>query len=355
MNAVSIVNARKLRHNAQTLAKACHARGIRLSAVTKAFCAEPQVVELLSQCGVDGFADSRLKNLQKIDGGPEKMLLRIGDPDEAEDIVRLADISLQSEQTTIDALAKAAERLQKKHRVVLMVDLGDLREGCFFRDREGIYALARRACKAPWLELYGVGTNLTCFGGILPDENNLAVLVYTAQWLRDALSIPLPLVSGGNSSSLGLMLRGGIPKGINHLRIGEGLLLGRDTALGTPLPGLYQDAFTLSVPVGEVKTKPSKPIGTSGLNAFGEPVAFADKGDMVRAIGLIGRQDINPEGLTPVEEGIRVLGASSDHLLMDVTARPDIKVGSAVTFTLDYGALLKAFTSPYIEKQIWEL
>ncbi len=352
MNAVLSINARKLRHNAETLVRACHARGIRLSAVTKVFCAEPQVVKLLSQCGVDGFADSRLINLQKIDGGLEKMLLRIGDPDEAEDIVRLADISLQSEQTTIAALAKAAERLQKKHRVVLMIDLGDLREGCFFRDREGIYALARRACEAPWLELYGVGTNLTCFGGILPDETNLTVLVHIAQWLRDALSVPLPLVSGGNSSSLGLMLRGGIPKGINHLRIGEGLLLGRDTALGTPLPGLYQDAFTLSVPVGEVKTKPSKPIGTSGLNAFGESVTFADRGDMVRAIGLVGRQDVDAEGLTPVEPGIAVIGASSDHLLMDVSARRDIGVGSILTFTLDYGALLKASTSPYVVKQI---
>lgn len=352
MNAVLTVNAQKLRHNAQTLVKACHAHGIKMSAVTKVFCAEPQVVKLLGQCGVDGFADSRLLNLQKIDSGLEKMLLRIGDPDEAEDIVRLADISLQSEQTTIETLAKAAERLQKKHRVVLMIDLGDLREGCFFRDREGIYALARRVCDAPWLEMYGVGTNLTCFGGIIPDETNLTALAHIAQWLRDTLSIPLPLVSGGNSSSLGLMLRGGVPKGINHLRIGEGLLLGRDTALGTPLEGLYQDAFTLSVPVGEVKTKPSKPIGTSGLNAFGEPVAFEDKGDMVRAIGLAGRQDVDAEGLTPVEPGIAIIGASSDHLLMDVSARPDIKVGSIVTFTLDYGALLKASTSPYVVKQI---
>lgn len=352
MSAVLYTDARKLRHNAETLVKACHAHGIRLSAVTKVFCAEESIVRVLEEAGVDSFADSRLLNLQKINSRLDKMLLRILDPMEAEDAVRLADISLQSEAAAIDALALAAEKHRKKHRVVLMIDLGDLREGCFFKDRAGILALAERVHRAPWLDLYGVGTNLTCFGGILPDETNLTVLTDIAESLRKALHIPLPLVSGGNSSSIGLMLRGGIPKGVNHLRIGEGLLLGRDTALGTPLEGLYQDVFTLSVPVGEVKTKPSKPVGTSGLNAFGEPVTFKDKGDMRRAIGLAGRQDIDAEGLTPTESGIEVIGASSDHLLMDVSARPDISVGSRVEFTLDYGALLKACTSPYIKKQM---
>jgi predicted amino acid racemase len=46
-----------------------------------------------------------------------------------------------------------------------------------------------------------------------------------------------------------------------------------------------------------------------------------------------------------------VLGGSSDHLLLDLTdATHKYKVGDVLTFKVGYGSMLKAMTSPYVEK-----
>ncbi|MHC1787667.1 MAG: alanine racemase [Christensenellales bacterium] len=345
------VDLQKLKENAAFLLAACRRSGIHLSAVTKVVCAQEDIVRALSPYA-DSFADSRLENLRRIKVGKPKLLLRLGDPGQAADIVRDSDLSLQSEPGTLEALGQAARSLQKAHRVILMIDLGDLREGLLYSDRRAILQAAQIARAQPGLELLGLGVNLTCFGGILPDEDNLRTLADIAAWLRQELDLPLPLVSGGNSSSLSLMLRGGMPPGINHLRLGESLMLGRDTALGAPLPGLHQDVFTLSARLGEVQWKPSRPVGSSGPNAFGERPVFPDLGPMRRGIALVGRQDIDAEGLVPRDPRVRVLGASSDHLILDLTAAPAYQVGDSLDFGVSYGALLRAFTSPYVSKVI---
>ncbi len=95
-----------------------------------------------------------------------------------------------------------------------------------------------------------------------------------------------------------------------------------------------------------MKLKPSLPIGRSGYDAFGNQPVFVDEGDRLRAIANIGREDVLVEGLTPLHAGVRVLGASSDHLVMDVTdAAPPVAVGDRVSFRMNYGALLAAMTS----------
>lgn len=339
----------KLRHNARFIADACHAAGIHYAAVTKGVCASQPIVAALEDIA-DSFADSRLLNLQHMQTRKPKLMLRIGDPAQAEQLVAAADLSLQSELVTLQALARAAQALQRPHQVVLMVDLGDLREGLMYTDRGAILAAARLVKDSPPLSLHGLGVNLTCFGGILPDEENLGRLLDIAHWLRRELDLPIPLISGGNSSSVGLMLRGGMPKGINHLRIGEAVLLNNDTAIGEPFDFLHQNVFTLSAALGEVQQKPSQPFGASGPNAFGEHVSFPDLGPMRRGILLLGRQDADLEGLRPRDPRIKVLGGSSDHLLVDLTAAPEYAVGDAVHFGVSYGCLLKAYTSPYIAK-----
>ncbi|MEW9835952.1 arginase family protein [Mesorhizobium marinum] len=101
----------------------------------------------------------------------------------------------------------------------------------------------------------------------------------------------------------------------------------------------------------EVKKKPSRPIGKSGYDAFGNQPYFPDEGDRLRAIANIGREDVMVEGLTPIDRGVRVLGASSDHLLLDVTdAEVPVAVGGRVAFRMGYGAMLLAMTSEYVEK-----
>lgn len=343
-------NLRKIKENAAYILQACQQQGVTLAAVTKAVCADVPVVRALQEAGVPMLADARISNLARLPKSLPRLSLRLTDPALALDTVREADFSLQSEQAAIQALGRAAEELQKRHRVIVMIDLGDLREGLYYRDFPEILRVAETARALPWLELVGIGTNLTCFGGILPDESNMGVLLDIAGRLREELDLPLPIVSGGNSSSLHLLFQGKLPSGINHLRVGEGLLLGMDTAVGKPFPQLHQDAFTLGARLIEVKVKPSKPEGQSGSNAFGEQVSFPDLGPMRRGILAVGRQDTDAEGLTPRDGHVKIIGASSDHLLVDLTRAAEYQVGDLLRFTPDYGALLKAYTSPYVSR-----
>lgn len=339
------IDLQKLDENLRWLTDECHRIGVQVAVVTKVFCADPEICAVIDASEADGFADSRLQNLKTIRTNKPKQLLRIAMQSEAEDVVRFSDISMQSGIETIRLLGEAAERLGRKHRIILMIDMGDLREGIFFENEERIFAAAEAILASPWLEFYGVGVNLTCYGGIIPDEENVGGLVKFAERLREKYGIPLPLVSGGNSSMMTMLKEHRVPAGVTQLRLGESFVLGNNTETGLPMEELNHDCFVLEAELVEVQDKPSKPIGTSGLNAFGERVTFEDRGPMRRGILAIGRQDVNPDGLTPLDPGVEIIGASSDHLLVNLNGCPEHKVGDILRFIPDYGALLKLCTA----------
>jgi len=340
----------KIRHNIDMLTALCVAHGVSIAAVTKVVCADENIVRVLENSGAAMLADARLENLARLQTRKPKLLLRAPSPDEADETVRLADISLVSEKGTIRALGTAARAAGRKHAIILMIDLGDLREGLLFTNRKAILSAADAAKAEPNIELLGVGTNLTCYGAIIPDETNLGELCRIAGEVRAHTGLPVPIVSGGNSSTLGLLKRGCVPDGVNHLRLGESILLGNDTAARRVMNGLCGDAFTLSAQLIEVQTKPSVPIGESGANAFGERPTFFGDGDQIRGICKIGRQDTAADGLTPRDADIKIIGASSDHLIVDLTRARPYRVGDVLDFTPDYGALLRAYTSEYVKK-----
>lgn len=342
----------RIEQNATVLVEACCAHGISVAGVSKVTCGSPKVARAMVRGGVAQIADSRLDNLARIrrDGiDVPLMLIRAPSLDEIEAAVRTADISLNSELQTIQALAQAAQQIGVVHDIVLMIDLGDLREGILPGEAleyvEQIVAL-------DGVRLLGVGANLACVGGIQPTVENLSNLVYIADEIRRRFNLDLPIVSGGNGFTLPLLEQGQVPAGINHLRLGASIVLAESP---TP-PGLYaklhKDAFTLSADIIEAKTKPSRPYGLSGEDAFGNrPVFDVEDKPSRRLILSMGREDIAPDGLKPVDARLKVLGASSDHLLVDASeADSDYRLGGKVDFTVDYGALLMAMTSPYVEK-----
>ena len=345
-----MIDTEKLLHNMRTLVNTAHRRDVSIALVSKVVCAHPAVIDCINNSGCDMLADSRIENLRNAKSDLSKLMLRVTMPDCADEIVRDCDISLESEESTVLALQVAAQKQNKTHRVILMIDLGDLREGVFFRDRDRILHIASLIKSCPNLELYGTGTNLTCYGSVLPDEENLGTLVSITNWLREQLKLPIPIISGGNSTSLKLLLEDRLPDGINHLRFGESVMCGVIPGTYTKIDGCYQDAFTLEAEIVECKEKPSYPIGQLSRNAFGETVEYIDKGMMLRAIAAIGRQDVHVDGLTPRDGSIEILGASSDHLLLDLTRAP-MQVGDTVSFGVDYGALLSASTSAYVKKE----
>ncbi|CCJ34653.1 ornithine racemase Orr [Caloramator australicus] len=343
------VNLNKLKENANFLAKLSEKHGIKIMGVTKCFCAIPELSKALIEGGVEYIADSRIENLIKLkDLNVKKVLLRIPMQSEAELVVKYADYSQNSELETLKLLGAKALEIGKIHKVILMVDLGDLREGIWPEDVDGFVA---EAIKIEGIKIVGFGVNLTCYGGVIPDENNLGRLVEIAKKMQEKYDLDLEIISGGNSSSLYLLLENRLPKGINNLRFGEALLLGRETAFGNFVNGLHKDVFILKAEIIELKEKPSVPIGNIGMDAFGQKPHFEDKGIMKRAIVAMGRQDIDPSGLIPLDQDISIVGASSDHTILDVThSKREYKVGDTVEFVMEYGALLRAMTSEYVKK-----
>ncbi len=346
------INLDKLKHNANTLCRMAQAQGINdLAFVTKVFCADREMVRTLSETPCRYLADSRIENLANYpDTDKQRILLRLPMPSQAEDVVKYSDISFNSEEKTLSALSNAAKKLGKQHKVVLMIDMGDLREGIFFEKEDQILQLAEFVESDPNLILYGTAFNLTCYGSVLPTEENLTQFLRITQKIEKEIGRKLDFISGGNSSSVSLLLLDGTNLPFNNLRLGEALVLGRETAYEKDLDGLYQDVVTLEAELIEIQDKPSYPIGEIGVNAFGEKAEYTDLGIRRRAIAAIGRQDMDCDGLMPLDPGVTVVGASSDHLILDITeCKESLLVGDKVLFRMNYAGLLCGFTSNYVK------
>ncbi len=346
------IDLEKIEHNARTITRLCGKYGIEVTGVTKVTCGMPQVAKAMLRGGVSSIGESRMKNIHRLKASgvnTSYMLLRIPSISAVDDVVSSVDISLNSELSVIAALSEAACRRGRVHNIIIMVDLGDLREGVWPDD---LLPFVREVIDLPGIRITGLGTNLGCYGGVVPSEANMNQLVAYARRIEKKFALKLEYISGGSSNSLNLIASGKIPKEINNVRIGEGILLGRETVHRTPWPGTFQDAFVLYGEVIELKEKPSIPIGETSEDAFGRKPAFVDKGERDRAILNIGREDVYIEGIKPIDPRFTILGASSDHLIVDVTpAEKTIEVGDELAFSLNYSALLAAMTSEYVEKR----
>ena len=346
-----IVDYEILKNNVKTLVNLCNTKGIKVAGVTKVFCGNPQIAKAYVEGGVSFLADSRIENLQRLkDLDVPKIMLRLPMISEAEKIVEYADISLNSEIETIRALSEKALEKNLVHKVILMVDLGDLREG-YYND-EDLFQAVEEVLELKGVKLVGLGTNLTCYGGVIPSIEHMDKLNRLKKEIEEKFNIELEILSGGNSSSLHLLSDHDL-QGINNLRLGESLVLGTESAYGQQLAGTRSDAFKLQVQVIEVKEKPSVPTGEIGRDAFGKVPTFVDRGVRKRILCAIGKQDIDLDTLYPVDKGITILGASSDHLILDGSdSEIDYKVGDIVEFTMHYVCLLRAMTSEYIKKEL---
>ncbi|MDO4170423.1 MAG: alanine/ornithine racemase family PLP-dependent enzyme [Lachnospiraceae bacterium] len=335
----------KLGNNVQQMIRLCGEYGIDIMGVTKVFGGALPIASVLVANGLKRLGDSRLENIKNYSIlNCEKWLIRMPSISEAKDTVRYCDVSLNSEKRTLEALEKAAAQLHKNHKVVLMVDLGDLREG-YLNEKELAESVSF-VRQAKHLTLYGLGTNLTCFSFVQPDTEKLQHLLDLAEKYNATACI-----SGGNSATIHLMMNGGIPKGINTLRLGESILFGRERAKYQYLPDMYNDAFLFETEIIECKEKPTMPIGTIGQNSYGQTPTFEDKGNRIRAICAAGRQDIDTETMWPMDDGIEIIGASSDHLIVDITdAKREYKVGNRIKFRLGYFSTMRVFTSQYVER-----
>lgn len=343
-----IIDLKKFRHNVRTMQDMCHNLGLTMMGVTKVFCADKKLVDIMIEEKVDYLADSRIMNLKDIKTTIPKVLLRLPMHGEVQEVVKYSDISLNSEISTVQLLNEEARKLNKKHGIIVMIDLGDLREGIF--KEQNVYRFFEDALKLEHIEIKGIGVNLTCYGGVIPSNDILNQLVDYKNNLEEKFNLKLEIISGGNSSSIELLKRGQMPIKINNLRLGESIVLGRETAYGDFINNTYDDVFTFASTIIEMKQKPSVPIGEIGMNAFGKKPEFVDKGIMTRAIIAVGKQDVDHNELIPYDT-IELLGSSSDHIILNITNGYNAyEVGDVILFKLTYGSVLSLMTSKYVEK-----
>ncbi|MEE8389200.1 MAG: alanine/ornithine racemase family PLP-dependent enzyme [Anaerolineae bacterium] len=339
------IDCEAIRHNAEGVVQACAARGIQVAAVTKACCGHPEVARAMLAGGAGLLAESRLNNVRRLREAGIKadvLLLRLPRPSEAADVVRLTQMSLNSEVETVRVLSRAAQAQGLTHQVILMVEMGDRREGIMHTQA---LDAAQSMLGLPGIDLAGIGSNVACISGVLPSRENVQSLIDVAESIEQTLGIRFRVISGGNTYNLDLLDDDQVSPRVNQLRIGHGILVGPPTPY-KPLPFPFQTVFNVVAEVIEVQTKPSAPEGQTFMDAFGLAPHWEDLGDRRRAILAIGHQDLRIDGLRPKRPGVTIIGASSDHLVMDVTeADPPVHVGDEMEFDPIYAAVATAMAS----------
>ena len=351
-----VIDLHKLRTNIEKIQNMCRSQGVEIAGVIKGCTGLLPCAEQFERAGCAFIASSRLEQLEPLrEAGIQAplMMVRIPMLSEAEDVVRICDYSLNSEVEVLKALNVQARLQDKEHNVILMADCGDLREG--FWDKDEMVEVAQMVENdLRNLHLAGVGVNVGCYGSIVATAEKLQELVDVAERIEEKIGRELEIISGGATSSLMRVIDGDLPPRINMLRVGEGILLAYDLPhlYGYELEGTYEDTFRLRAEVIEVKDKPSHPVGEIGYDAFGHQVQYEDRGIRRRALLGIGKCDYgDPDELVCCLEGAEVLGASSDHTILDIQdVKQNIKVGDVIEFVVKYSTLVYLTNSNNIEK-----
>ena len=332
----------KLKANLAALIERCQSLSVEVAGVVKGFSALPEAAGVYTECGVRSLASSRLSQLRALRGAGvacERVLIRIPMLSELPEVAEVADMSLQSELETLRALNAVCAKRGTRHRVILMADLGDLREG-FWNEEDALDAALEIEHELKNLRLAGVGVNLSCYGSVTPTKRNMQALVSLAADIEREIGRPLDYVSGGASTSAYMAMNGTMPYRINLLRLGDIGLRGETDNFSPDF--LHKDVLTIKAEVIECRDKPSFPVGELSVNAFGEVGHYEDRGIRRRALVAMGRVDYgNCFDLVPRMEGVEVIGASSDHTILDVEAVKDkVHVGDVLEFGIKaYGPM----------------
>ncbi|MBP7733164.1 MAG: alanine racemase [Caldisericia bacterium] len=344
------INLGAIRHNACKALHLCPF-GSRVWFVTKVAAGDEKIAGCLLKCGGFGLADSRLENLagiKKTNPNTHTMLIRPAGLERAEETVDLCDVSLESAIENIAALGNSACKKGKIHNIIVMVEIGDLREGV---PEDQAIKLVRDASKVSGINIEGIGSTLTCFAGVVPDHSHLDKMITLRSRIESETGISLKWISSGATNTLPMALNDTLPSQINDHRIGEGIILGTDVTDRGVLKGFRSDAFILTGEVIEVYTKPTVPTGRVAQNVSGHVQHFEDHGNRKRALLNFGMADVEPTLLTSLSKGVQVLGSTSDHTILDVEdSSEQIKVGSKIDFLPGYGALVRIMSSKYISK-----
>lgn len=353
------LDTEKLKDNYKKLDELFVQNNIEWSPVAKVLCGNKVFLQELLGLGIQQVCDSRitnLKNIRALDPNIETVYIKPPAKRSIQNVVRYADVSFNTELSTIQLLSESAQKADKVHKIVIMIEMGELREGVLREDFINFY---EQVFQLPNIQVVGIGTNLTCMYGVLPNHDKLIQLSLYTQLIEAKFNHVIPYISGGASVTIPLIERGLLPKGVNHFRVGESLFLGTDVYHNRPFTTMHNDVFKLYAEIIELNEKPVLPSGELGYNLNGEKIEFDQQysGKTIqRAIVDIGLLDIQPDHIFPIDENIKIIGESSDMLVVDLGENElQKKVGDVIEFRMDYMGLLRVMSSEYIDKRVLKL
>ncbi|NGY37929.1 alanine/ornithine racemase family PLP-dependent enzyme [Flavobacterium sp. XN-5] len=348
---------KKLEENYAYLNTIFESRNIEWGVVTKLLCGNKIYLKEIIALGVREMHDSRISNLKKIKAlDPTIQTVYIKPPAKRsiESIVRYADVSFNTEIDTIKMLSKEAQNQNKIHKIIIMIEMGDLREGVMGEELVDFYG---SILSLPNIEIRGIGTNLNCLSGIMPTQDKLIQLSLYKQLIEAKFNIKISWVSGGTSVAIPLILKNARPMAVNHFRIGEALFFGKDLFTGETIKDMHNDVFKLYSEIIEITEKPDAPTGELGESGVGNTYVMEDNTDLgvtsLRAILDIGLLDMQPQYIEAEDADITIVDASSDMLVIDIShSKKGYKIGDLVSFKIQYMGALYLLNSDYIEKTI---
>lgn len=346
----------KLKRNFDYLENLFESNNIKWAIVSKLLCGEKSYMEEIINLGIKKICDSRVTNLKvikSIDKNIETIYIKPPAKRSIKSIVKYADISFNTEYYTIKLLSEEAQRQGRKHKIMIIIETGELREGVM---AEAFLDFYEKVFELPNIEVVGIGTNLSCLYGVLPNRDKLIQLSLYEQLIEARFNKNIPFVSGGSSVTIPLILNKTLPKGINHFRVGETLFLGTNVYDGSRYKNMENDIFILFAEIIELSEKPVVPDGEMGTNVEGEEFTFDEKDigkTSCRAILDLGLLDVDEDHIWPRDKNIEFAGASSDMIVIDLGKNSKkYKVGDLIEFSLDYLGILRIMSSRYIDKKI---
>jgi len=350
------LNKTNLQKNYTFLENTFSKHHIAWAIVSKLLCGNKNYLKVISDLGIQEVCDSRVSNLKLLkEINPSIQTVYIKPPAKRSisSIVKYADASFNTEIQTIKWLSEEAVKQNKMHKIIIMIELGDLREGVMGEELMDFYDAVFRL---PKIKVTAIGSNLNCLHGVMPSEDKLIQMSLYRQLIEAKFNREIPWVTGGTSVVIPLLMKKQVPKGINHFRVGETLFFGNNLITNELFPQMSDDIFRLYAEVIELHEKPIIPFGVMEANPSGVIYEIDDENigkTTNRAIIDIGLLDISPNYLIPEDEEINILGASSDMIVIDLGKQSDkYKVGDLISFKLKYMGALGVMNSKYIEKRV---
>lgn len=354
------INTGRIVENIQKLNNYLSQNNIKWTLVTKMLCGHKGALEkiLPDTCikQLHSVGDSRISNLRIVkEIKPDIVTMYIKPPalNQVKNVIKYADISLNSSYNTIEALNKEAENQGKIHRVIVMIEMGELREGVV---RDDILNFYEKIFKLNNVETIGIGTNLGCMYGVEPTYDKLIQLSLYTHLIEARFNKKLELISGGSSITLPLIAKGKIPKGINHFRVGEAALLGVSPLNNKKFRNLSTSTIEFRAEILELNKKEIKPDGVIGEGNVGHTSELEfEKGvkETFRSIVDFGQLDVDVSDLRPKDESLQLVGTTSDMTVYDLgSEKGKYKVGGQIHFMPNYTSIARLMNSRYMAKKI---